>query len=35
MVTKKDVNKLLNKGLTGMEAARLIILDSVEVDHLR
>lgn len=35
MVTKKDVNKLLNKGLTGMEAARLIILDSVEVDHQR
>lgn len=36
MATKKDVSTLLKRGrLTGVEAARLILTDSVEVDHGR
>lgn len=35
MTTKKEVQRLLKKGLTGKEAARLILLDSWEVDNGR
>ena len=35
MASKKDVSRLLRKKLTGMEAARLMIEDSWEVDHRR
>jgi hypothetical protein len=35
MVTKADVSKLMAKGLTGQEAAKLILEDSWEVDHGR
>lgn len=35
MATKKDVKRLLSKGLTGKEAARLLIQNLVEVDHRR
>ncbi len=35
MATKKDVKRLLSKGLTGKEAARLILQNLVEVDHRR
>lgn len=35
MASKKDVSRLLKKKLTGMEAARLMIEDSWEVDHRR
>ncbi len=34
-VTRDKVSKLLSRNLTGFEAARLIIADSVEVDHGR
>jgi len=34
-VTKADIKKLMSKGLTGKEAARLILQDSWEVDHNR
>jgi len=35
VASDKDIKQLLKKGLTGMEAARLIIQDSLEVDHGR
>ena len=35
MPTKTDVRRLLKKGLTGKEAARLILQDSWEVDNER
>lgn len=35
MATKKDVKRLLSKGLTGKEAARLLLQNLVEVDHRR
>lgn len=35
MPTKRDVKRLLKKGLTGKEAARLVIQDSWEVDNYR
>lgn len=35
MPTKKDVKRLLKKGLTGKEAARLVIQDSWEIDNYR
>lgn len=35
MATKADVKRLLKKRLTGIEAARLILQDSWEVDHRR
>ena len=35
MVGKRDIKQRLSKGLTGMEVVRLIIEDSVEVDHQR
>lgn len=34
-MAKPDLKRLLKEGLTGKEAARLIIADSVEVDHGR
>ena len=35
MTTKKDISKLLSKGLTGKEAGRLILEDNWLVDHMR
>ena len=35
MPTKKDVKRLLKKGLTGKEAARLVIQDSWQVDNFK
>lgn len=35
MPTKKDVKRLLKKGLTGKEAAQLVIQDSWEIDNHR
>ncbi len=35
LVTKDKIEKLLAKNLTGFEAAKLVIADSVEVDHGR
>lgn len=35
MATKVDIKKILSKGLTGKEAARLILQDSWDVDHQR
>lgn len=35
MVTKTDLKRLLSKGLTGREAAQLVLQDSWEVDHKR
>lgn len=35
MATKADVKRILGKGLTGLEAAKLILQDNVEVDHDR
>jgi len=35
MATKSEVKRLLGKGLTGLEAAKLVLQDNVEVDHGR
>ena len=35
MVTKTDLKRLMSKGLTGREAAQLVLQDSWEVDHKR
>lgn len=35
MITKKQLRQLLKKGLTGKEAAKLILQDSWEVDNMR
>jgi len=35
MAGKADVKRILSKGLTGLEAAKLILQDNVEVDHDR
>lgn len=35
MATKKDIKRLLSQGLTGKEAARLLLQNFVEVDHHR
>ena len=35
MISKKEIKRLLDQGLSGQEAGRLVLLDSVEVDHGR
>lgn len=35
MISKKELKQLLKDGLSGQEAGRLVLLDSVEVDHGR
>lgn len=35
MISRQDVKRMLREGLTGQEAGRLVLLDSVEVDHGR
>jgi len=35
MATQADIKRLLSKKLTGLEAAKLILQDNVEVDHGR
>ncbi len=35
MANNKDIRRLIKKGLTGTEAARLVLQDSWEVDHMR
>lgn len=35
MISKRELKALLRDGLTGKEAARIVIMDSVEVDHGR
>jgi len=35
MISKQEIKQLLKDGLTGQEAGRLVLLDSIEVDHGR
>lgn len=35
MTTKKDISKILSKGLTGKEAGKLVLEDNWLVDHMR
>lgn len=35
MISKQEIQELLDRGPSGQEAARLVLLDSVEVDHGR
>lgn len=35
MISRQEVKRMLREGLTGQEAGRLVLLDSVEVDHGR
>ncbi len=35
MASKADIKRILSKGLTGLEAAKLVLQDNVEVDHGR
>lgn len=35
MISRQEIKRLLEKGLSGQEAGRLVLLDSVEVDHGR
>ena len=35
MINRQEVKRMLREGLTGQEAGRLVLLDSVEVDHGR
>jgi hypothetical protein len=35
MISKQEIRRLLEAGLSGHEAGRLVLLDSVEVDHGR
>lgn len=35
MISRQEIKKLLEQGLSGQEAGRLVLLDSVEVDHGR